>query len=54
VQVSNSSKDAALYLTSLTSDGYRENGNYDRKSALVNSLVEHWKSGTLSYLNFTD
>jgi iron complex outermembrane receptor protein len=56
VQVSNSSKDAALSatFTSLTSDGYRENGNYDRKSALVNGSLNAGKSGKLSYLvNFT-
>lgn len=56
VQVSNSSKDAALFatFTNLTSAGYRENGNYDRKSALVNGSLNAGKSGKLSYLvNFT-
>lgn len=56
VQASNSSENASLFatFTNLTSDGYRENGNYDRKSALVNGSLNAGKSGKISYLaNFT-
>ncbi len=40
--------------TSLTSDGYRDNGNYDRKSGLVNARLKTSENNSLSFLaNFT-
>ncbi len=40
--------------TQLTSDGYRENGSYDRKSGMINGNVKSGENGKFSYLaNFT-
>ncbi len=40
--------------SSLTSDGYRQNGNYKRNSAVVNGSLDRGKNGKISYLaNFT-
>jgi iron complex outermembrane receptor protein len=55
-QASNTTQNSSLFTTytNLTSDGYRDNGNYDRKSALVNGSLKTSENGTLSYLaNFT-
>ena len=55
-QASNTTKNSSLFatFTNLTSDGYRDNGNYDRKSALVNGSLKTSENGSLSYLaNFT-
>ncbi|MBZ9728905.1 TonB-dependent receptor [Salegentibacter sp. JZCK2] len=55
-QASNTTANSALFATfsNLTSDGYRDNGNYDRKSALVNGTLKTSENGSLSYLaNFT-
>lgn len=41
-------------VSSLTSDGYRDNGEYDRKSAILNGKVETSAGNSLSFLaNFT-
>ncbi|WP_339656193.1 TonB-dependent receptor plug domain-containing protein, partial [uncultured Salegentibacter sp.] len=55
-QASNTTANSGLFATfsNLTSDGYRDNGNYDRKSALVNGSLKTNENGSLSYLaNFT-
>ncbi|HKL36276.1 MAG TPA: TonB-dependent receptor plug domain-containing protein, partial [Salegentibacter sp.] len=55
-QASNTTKNSSLFatFTNLTSDGYRDNGNYDRRSALVNGSLKTSENGSLSYLaNFT-
>lgn len=55
-QASNTTKSSSLFATfsSLTSDGYRDNGRYKRKSALVNGSLTTGENGKLSYLaNFT-
>jgi iron complex outermembrane receptor protein len=55
-QASTSSENASLFatFTSLTSNGFRENGNYDRQSALINGSNKTGKNGKISYLaNFT-
>jgi iron complex outermembrane receptor protein len=55
-QASNTTVNSSLFavFTNLTSDGYRENGNYDRKSALLNGTLKTSEDGSLSYLaNFT-
>jgi len=55
-QASNTTKNSSLFATysNLTSDGYRDNGNYERKSALVNGSLKTSETGSLSYLaNFT-
>jgi iron complex outermembrane receptor protein len=55
-QVSSNTDKAALNasFTNLISDGFRQNGNYDRKSALVNGNFDVGKSGKIGYLaNFT-
>lgn len=55
-QVANSKENASIFATfsSLESDGYRDNGNYDRKSALINGIISTSDKGKLSYIaNFT-
>lgn len=40
--------------TKLTSDGFRENGNYDRTSGMINGRIKSGSNGSFSYLaNFT-
>lgn len=56
LQASNSTENSSIFATfsSLESDGYRENGNYNRKSALVNGAISTSDKGKLSYIaNFT-
>jgi iron complex outermembrane receptor protein len=56
LQASNTTVKSSLFTTfsSLTSDGYRENGRYKRKSATVNGSLNTGENGKLSYLaNFT-
>ncbi len=44
----------SLTLSSLQSDGYRENGNYDRKSGMLNGSIRTGTKSKLSYMaNFT-
>ena len=56
LQASNSTENSSIFATfsSLESDGYRENGSYNRKSALVNGSISTSDKGKLSYIaNFT-
>lgn len=56
LQASNITEESSLFATfsSLTSNGYRQNGRYNRKSALVNGSLNTGENGKLSYLaNFT-
>ncbi|WP_317191882.1 TonB-dependent receptor family protein [Salegentibacter maritimus] len=55
-QASNTTKESSIFgtFTHLTSNGYRDNGNYDRKSVLVNGSLKTSQNGSLSYLaNFS-
>ncbi|WP_373056995.1 TonB-dependent receptor domain-containing protein [Zunongwangia sp. H14] len=56
VTASHSSKNTSLFAnySHLKSDGYRENGSYDRKSALVNAKLLTSENNRISFLaNFT-
>ena len=56
LQASSSKENSSIFATfsSVESDGYRENGSYNRKSALVSGRISNSKKGKLSYLaNFT-
>ncbi len=56
LQASNSNENSSIFaiFSNLESDGYRENGSYDRKSALINGSISTGEKGKLSYLaNFT-
>lgn len=55
-QTSNATENSIVNFTlsSLQSDGYRENGNYDRKSGLLNGSIRIGAISKLSYIaNFT-
>ena len=55
-QTSNATENSIVNFTlsSLQSDGYRENGNYDRKSGLLNGSIRIGARSKLSYIaNFT-
>ena len=56
IQASTTNENASLFATvsNLNSDGYRENGNYNRKSALVNGSIKTSEKGKFTFLaNFT-
>ena len=56
LQASNSTENSSIFATfsSLESDGSRENGSYNRKSALVNGSISTSDKGKISYIaNFT-
>lgn len=52
VQAATSSEKTSFFatFTRLISNGFRENGNYDRKSALINGSHKRGKNGKISYL----
>lgn len=52
LQASNSTENSSIFATfsSLESNGYRENGRYNRKSALVNGSISTSDKGKLSFL----
>lgn len=56
LQASTSNENSSLFatLSSLSSDGFRDNGNYKRKSALINGTIKTGEKGKFTYLaNFT-
>lgn len=56
LQVSTSTENTSLFATvsNLNSDGYRENGNYNRTSGLINGTIKTGGNGKFTYLaNFT-